>query len=149
MTPKEYQELSEKTFAYFKDRTLENKTIDLLHCAIGASTETGELLDAFKKHIFYQKPLDVVNLGEEIADVQWYLFNLCRLLDLNMEDLLENNIKKLKQRYGDKFSEEKALVRDLDKERDILEEITSGKNYSKKEDDDNHLIESDDEKKKK
>lgn len=149
MTPKEYQELSEKTFAYFKDRTLENKTIDLLHCAMGASTETGELLDAFKKHIFYQKPLDVVNIGEEIADVQWYLFNLCRLLNLDMEELLENNIKKLKQRYGDKFSEEKALVRNLDKEREILEEIIQEKDYSKKEDDDNHLIDIEEEIKKK
>lgn len=120
MNYKEYQELSSKTFAQTNDRTL-----DLVHCAIGASTEAGELLDAFKKHIYYKKELDIVNVGEEIADMQWYLFNLCRLLDLDMEVLLENNIAKLKARYGEKFSEEKALNRDLDKEREILEKRDS------------------------
>lgn len=116
MNYKEYQELSSKTFA-----DLEDEKLNLLHCAIGASTEAGELLDAFKKHIYYKKELDVVNVGEEIADIQWYLFNLCRLLNLDMEQLLEANIAKLKARYGDKFSSEKAINRDLDTERNILE----------------------------
>lgn len=116
MNYKEYQDLSSKTFAESGDETL-----NLLHCAIGASTEAGELLDAFKKHIYYKKELDVVNVGEEIADIQWYLFNLCRLLNLDMEQLLEANIAKLKARYGEKFSEEKATNRDLDTERNILE----------------------------
>ena len=40
MTPKEYQELSEKTFAYFKDRTLEDKTIDLLEKRIKITKKT-------------------------------------------------------------------------------------------------------------
>lgn len=116
MNYKEYQNLASKTFAEAGDETL-----NLLHCAIGASTEAGELLDAFKKHIYYKKELDVVNIGEEIADIQWYLFNLCRLLDLDMEQLLEANIAKLKARYGEKFSTEKAINRDLDTERNILE----------------------------
>jgi NTP pyrophosphatase (non-canonical NTP hydrolase) len=116
MDYKEYQNLASKTFAEAGDETL-----NLLHCAIGASTEAGELLDAFKKHIYYKKELDVVNIGEEIADIQWYLFNLCRLLDLDMEQLLEANIAKLKARYGEKFSTEKAINRDLDTERNILE----------------------------
>ena len=35
--------------------------------------------------------------------------------------MLQRNIDKLKARYPDKFSQEKALNRNLDKERDILE----------------------------
>lgn len=119
MNYKEYQNLASKTFA--EAGSAESETLNLLHCAIGASTEAGELLDAFKKHIYYKKELDVVNVGEEIADIQWYLFNLCRLLDLDMEQLLEANIAKLKARYGEKFSTEKAINRDLDTERNILE----------------------------
>ena len=38
----------------------------LLHAGIGLSTEAGEFLDALKKHIFYGKELDRVNLKEEI-----------------------------------------------------------------------------------
>lgn len=115
-----YKEESQRTFADRK-QPLDEKTTDLLHCAIGASTEAAELLDAFKKHIFYGKPLDVVNVGEEIADMQWYLNNLVRLLDLDMEKLLQNNIDKLRKRYPDKFTSEGALNRDLDAERLELE----------------------------
>lgn len=115
-----YKGESSRTFA---DRTqpLDAKTTDLLHCAIGASTEAGELLDAFKKHIFYGKPLDTVNVGEEIADMMWYLTNLCRLTGLDMEVLMQNNIDKLRKRFPEKFTQEGALNRDLDAERKELE----------------------------
>lgn len=116
----EYKEKSQRTFAYRKEPLSENQT-DLLHCAIGASTETGELLDAFKKHIYYGKPLDIINIGEEIADTMWYLSNLARMLNLDIEKLLENNIAKLTVRFPDKFTEEKALNRNLDSERKVLE----------------------------
>lgn len=111
---------SARTFAYRKE-PLSEKTTDLLHCAIGASTEANELLDAFKKHMFYGKPLDIVNIGEEIADQLWYLTNLARLLNLNIEELLNKNIEKLRVRFPDKFSEEKAINRDVNAERKKLE----------------------------
>lgn len=120
MDYKQYQEESQRTFSYRKE-ALSTKDTDLLHCAIGASTEAAELLDAFKKNIFYGKELDIVNIGEEIADQMWYLSNLCRLLGLDFEKILENNISKLKARYPDKFSSEKAINRDLETERKILE----------------------------
>jgi NTP pyrophosphatase (non-canonical NTP hydrolase) len=79
-------------------------------------------MDAFKKSVFYKKPLDKVNVGEEIADIMWYVSNLCRLLNLNFEKLLQNNIDKLKVRFPEKFNEHKALNRDLDSERRTLEQ---------------------------
>jgi NTP pyrophosphatase (non-canonical NTP hydrolase) len=92
-----------------------------LHMAIGASTETGELLDAYKKSLAYNKPLDIVNISEEIGDIFWYLINLCTMLNLNAEDILEKNINKLETRYPDKFDSDHAINRNLDKEREILE----------------------------
>jgi hypothetical protein len=38
-----------------------------------------------------------------------------------MEELLQTNIDKLKARYPEKFTENDALNRDLNKERNILE----------------------------
>ena len=116
----DYKKESSRTFAN-RTEPLDAKTTDLLHCAIGASTEAGELLDAFKKHIFYGKPLDVVNVGEEIADMLWYLTNLARLTDLDVENLLQNNIDKLRKRFPEKFTQEGALNRDLEAERKELE----------------------------
>jgi len=119
----EYTNQSSKTLTPSEELgiNVDNKTIDLLHCAIGAVTESGELLDAFKKHIYYKKELDIANISEEIGDIQFYLFNLCRLLGINIEDVYDTNIAKLKARYGDKFTTDKANNRDLKTERKILE----------------------------
>lgn len=93
----------------------------LLHAGFGLSTEAGEFMDALKKHIFYGKELDRVNLREELGDLFWYMAIACDELDVPFESLMKRNIEKLKARYGEKFSEEKAEKRDLKTEREILE----------------------------
>lgn len=111
----EYQEASERTLI---DK---GHDLNLLHAAMGIGTEAGELLDAFKRKIFYGKDLDVVNVKEEIGDLMWYVAILLRELDLDFHEILDLNIEKLKARFPDKFSEGKALNRDLERERSILE----------------------------
>lgn len=120
MKYEDYENQSQRTFAY-RETDLGKHQTDLLHCAIGITTEAGELLDAFKKHIYYGKPLDTVNVGEEIADCMWYISNLCRLMEIDFEKTLENNINKLKVRYPEKFNSEKAINRNLNEERKELE----------------------------
>lgn len=92
-----------------------SENIDLLHAAIGMATESGEFIDAVKKHVFYGKPLDVENLREELGDQMWYIALACKYLDVSIEEIQEQNISKLKKRYPDSFSEEHAKLR-LDKE---------------------------------
>jgi len=92
-----------------------------LHMSIGASTEANELLDAYKAWFAYGKELDKVNVSEEIFDCFWYLVNLCRMLDIDIEKGLQTNIDKLRVRYPEKFTEYHALNRDLLHEREILE----------------------------
>jgi NTP pyrophosphatase (non-canonical NTP hydrolase) len=94
----------------------------LLHAGIGLSTESGEFLDALKKHIFYGKELDRVNLAEEIGDLFWYLAIASDELKIDFESVMAKNIEKLKARYGEKFSETKAENRNLNVERTILED---------------------------
>ena len=93
---------------------------DTYHMLMGITTENGELQDMFKKHFAYGKTFDVVNMGEEIGDLMWYVANLCNMYNLDLEDILEHNINKLKARYPEKFDEEHAINRDLDTERKIL-----------------------------
>jgi hypothetical protein len=46
----------------------------------------------------------------------WYMAILLRELDLDFYQILDDNIAKLKKRYGEKFDEEKAANRDIDNE---------------------------------
>jgi len=120
MKYKDYKEQSKRTCPELNDNLREGLS-DELHMVIGISTEAGELLDAYKKHFAYGKDLDIVNVGEEIADIMWYISNLCRLKEIDLEEMMQRNIDKLKERYPEKFTQDNALNRNLDNERNILE----------------------------
>ena len=99
-------------------------TLRLLHAAMGLATEAGEFLDALKKHIFYGKPIDPVNLIEEIGDSSWYERIGCDALGVAYLEMLLRNVNKLRSRFPDKFDESQALDRNLGDERKILEGAT-------------------------
>jgi len=125
MNAKEYVKLAAKTeschWLEIKERLSNEFQLRLLHSAMGVCTEAGELMDQMKKFVFYGKDLDLANVKEEVGDAMWYLAILCNSLNVNFEEIWEMNIAKLKARYPEKFDEEKALNRDLEKERKILE----------------------------
>lgn len=125
MLPTEYTELTEVTDhdengEYFMGLRC-NANARLIHYVLGVGTEAGELQDAVKRVIAYNKPLDHVNIKEEIGDVLWYLARLCALTNVTLEECMDTNINKLKARYGNKFTEHAALNRNLTKEREVLE----------------------------
>ena len=100
---------------------VDSEQIDLLHAAIGMQTEAAEFSDMLKKRLFYGKELDIVNLREELGDQLFYIAMALRALGTDFETVMERNIAKLKARYPEKFTEELAENRNLDKERAILE----------------------------
>ena len=116
MQVSEYQEQAKRTMANL------GHTMDNIHMCLGLQTESAELSDVFKKFIAYDRPVDWVNVKEELGDLMWYVANLCNINGWNLEDIMETNIKKLEARYPEKFTTESAINRDLETERKILEE---------------------------
>jgi NTP pyrophosphatase (non-canonical NTP hydrolase) len=98
-----------------------NQSLDLLHASMGLVTEAGEFQDMLKKHLYYGRELDTVNLKEEIGDVLWYCAIALRALGTNFDQVMKTNIEKLQARYPEKFTEHHAENRDLKTEREILE----------------------------
>lgn len=125
METKEYIKNAVKTesrdFKAIGDRLQSVENQRLLHGGIGLATEAGEFLDALKKHVFYGKELDKVNLREEMGDIFWYCAIIADQLEVDFATVMERNITKLKARYGEKFTEAAANTRDLATEREILE----------------------------
>ena len=125
MNSKEYQADATVTdlmdYGPVLERLQNIHTVRLLHAAMGLCTEAGEFMDMLKKHILYGKPLDEVNLNEELGDKLWYTALALDELKTTFDQCMETNIKKLRQRYPNKFTEADALNRDLNKERQILE----------------------------
>lgn len=115
-----------KDFWLIGRRMDDSGVIRLLHAAMGMCTETGEFMDALKKHLMYGKPLDGVNMLEELGDQMWYIALAMDELSSGhgpniFNEVLERNIRKLAARYPEKFAEHAALVRNLEAERVILE----------------------------
>lgn len=107
-------------FPAIKDR-MNEQNLRLLHAGIGLSTEAGEFLDALKKHIYYGKTLDTVNLMEECGDMMWYMSVALDALGYDFDTVMARNIEKLSARYKGGFSKESAVNRNLNQERGILE----------------------------
>ena len=81
----------------------------LLTAAVGISAESGEFMEIVKKMIFQGKPANADNLEHlkiELGDVMWYVAQACMALEIDMDEVLDTNIKKLEKRYADgHFSE--------------------------------------------
>ena len=74
----------------------------LLTGGIGIASEGGEFNEIIKKCIFQGKPLNdetVFHLKRELGDIMWYWINSCRALGLDPNEVVEENVNKLKSRY--------------------------------------------------
>ena len=80
----------------------------VLTSALGLAAETGEFCEIPKKMFFQGKPLNeenVFHMKRELGDVMWYWINACRALNLDPNDVIAENVKKLEARYpGGKFN---------------------------------------------
>jgi NTP pyrophosphatase (non-canonical NTP hydrolase) len=83
----------------------------VLHMSIGVSGEAGELLDAIKKWAIYQKPLDLENVVEELGDIEFYLQGIRQAFCIDREYVLQQNIEKLRKRYGKTYTNAAAIAR--------------------------------------
>lgn len=84
---------------------------ELLHMLVGLCGEAGELLDAIKKHVFYNQELDLENAIEELGDIEFYLQGIRLKLKLQRFQILHANVAKLTKRYGHSYSDEAAKER--------------------------------------
>ena len=74
----------------------------LITAALGLAAETGEFCEIPKKMLFQGKPLTEENLfhmKRELGDVIWYWMNACRALNLDPNEVIAENVKKLENRY--------------------------------------------------
>ena len=102
--------------------TKNSKTLDLIHCALGFSGESGEVVDQIKKKVFYgtENKLEIANdtiefteielnkIKNEIGDALYYLQGISSVLGFSLDECMQLNIDKLYKRFPDKFSREQA-----------------------------------------
>jgi NTP pyrophosphatase (non-canonical NTP hydrolase) len=85
---------------------------NLAHLALLLTTEAGELADAIKKNVIYQKPMDMANVLEELGDIEFALSAIRTAVGITRDEAIANNISKLNKRYPQgSYSNEQAIRR--------------------------------------
>ena len=106
MTINEYQALAMTTL----NPELSRREV-LINSVMGLCGESGEAIDIVKKWMAQGHALDRDHLAKELGDIAWYLAEAATALDIPLEDILQGNIDKLKQRYPDGFRSQNSQVR--------------------------------------
>lgn len=97
MNLREYQEQALRTAIYGAGQKI-------IYPALGLANEAGEVLGKIKKVLrdnngeFSEEKCK--EIGAEVGDVLWYLAALSQDLGLNLEDIAESNISKLRDRQA-------------------------------------------------
>ena len=74
----------------------------LLTACLGLAAESGEFIEVPKKMFFQGKPLNdenVFHMKRELGDIMWYWVNACRALNLDPNEVIAENVRKLESRY--------------------------------------------------
>ena len=106
MQVNEYQQLAMATL----NPELEKRDV-LINSVMGLCGEAGEAIDIVKKWMAQGHALDKEQLVKELGDIAWYLAEAATALDMPLEEILQANIDKLKQRYPNGFETERSLAR--------------------------------------
>ena len=100
--------------------TEEVQVARLMTAVIGMMAESGEFAEVVKKKIFQADSMfteaEIFHMKRELGDVLWYWCQGCMALGFTPEEVMQENIKKLEQRYPNGFEVVRSEVR---KEGDI------------------------------
>ena len=95
MDARDYQREAKTTVTY-------PEFMSISYVTLGLAGEAGEVANKVKKvfrdhgGVFEGKVADAI--GDKIGDVLWYCAMLCEELDLNLADVMQHNIDKLRAR---------------------------------------------------
>jgi len=98
----EYQEACKKTAKKF-----DTPKEEILTWGLGIACEAGDVASCIKKTISHDN--DVKHgIKENIGDTLWYMAMICNFFDWKMEDIMNENLEKLRARYPDGFTTKDA-----------------------------------------
>jgi len=99
---KGYQELCKMTAQKFTKPERE-----ILAWGLGISGEAGDVANCIKKTYIHGND-QTKGIRENIGDTLWYVAMICNFFDWELDEVLKENIEKLKKRYPGGFTKKDA-----------------------------------------
>ncbi len=98
MDLKEYQKLCKNSAKKFR-----NKEKEIMTWGLGISGEAGDVSGCIKK-TYSHKDNQKKGIRENLGDTLWYIAMICNFFGWDLEEVMQENIKKLKKRHSKGFS---------------------------------------------
>ena len=110
------------------DNNSETRTFSLDYFKNMLLCEVGNLASLVEKWLFYGQSLDFRCVRNNLNDIVGCIHNICLYYGWTVDELMEMNISKLRQRYPEKFTEELALEvnRNREAESQVMEQNGHG-----------------------
>ena len=99
---KDYQKLCKGTAKKF-----ETKEHEILTWGLGITGEAGDVASCIKKTFSHNND-QREGIKENLGDTLWYAAMICNFFEWDLQEILEENIEKLKKRYPEGFTIKKA-----------------------------------------
>lgn len=95
------------TYRIEVEKVLQLNQVDLLYAVLGLVGEAGEVADLYKKGAFRGSGLiQEEKLIEELGDVRFYLEVACIALGIDMKEIEQQNIEKIRSQKRVKISDQ-------------------------------------------
>jgi NTP pyrophosphatase (non-canonical NTP hydrolase) len=103
--------MAELTFSEYQGlaaRTANKHENEEYNYALGLDGETGELVDAVKKHVFHGHVIDKDYVKKEAGDILWYSSQLARLFEIDLSDTFEKFLSM--QKIYDNSNQKEVMI---------------------------------------
>lgn len=92
---KEYQIACKKTA-----RVMDDKDKEICFWGLGVAGEAGDVASCIKKEVFHKNKGVRDGIRENIGDMMWYVAMICNFYNWDLDEILSENLEKLKKRYS-------------------------------------------------
>ena len=86
---------------------------DMAYLTLGLNGEAGECADVVKKWLYHGHDLDMGHLARELGDVLWYVAVMAHRIGYTLDEIMQMNVDKLKERYPNGFEVERSKNRKM------------------------------------
>lgn len=102
MNLSDYQKLCKKTA-----KKVRNRDVEIMGWGLGICGEAGDVAGCIKKIVGHHND-QRAGVRENIGDTMWYAAMICNFYGWNFDEVLEENIDKLRKRYPKGFTLQRA-----------------------------------------
>jgi NTP pyrophosphatase (non-canonical NTP hydrolase) len=110
MNAAEYQEQAARTQITRPGFDVPAHEIMVVWNALGLVGKAGDVAELVKKGVFHRQQMDPARLEKELGDMLWYAAAICTSLGLDLGEIMQANIERLKASYPYEVSFEESRV---------------------------------------